>query len=245
MSQVNLKKTNTPLAASVGRIGLFIDTDNQGRLIDEFGNVYALAGLQGPPGEGLASGGSTGQVLAKASNSNFDTQWVDQAGGAGTPTEIKTALETLTGNDRLSGDAIQGIITDITAGTNITIDKTNPRIPIISATGGTTDLSNYYEKQFIDSLDSTGSEILFDRPRTYGSKNTPLTASTYTEINPIGSEERKGLVQKLFVQGAAFNPPNTWYKLDDGVNYDPAKVNLITVEYFSSSNKTYNIMHYV
>ena len=184
MSQVNLKKTNTPLAASVGRIGLFIDPDNQGRLIDEFGNIYALAGLKGDPGEGLAPGGNTGQVLAKVSNTDFDTQWVDQSGGSGTPTEIKTALETLTGNDRLSGDAIQGIITDITAGTNVTIDKTNPRIPVISSTGGTqsaesiktsletltgTDRLNASAIQgiYLTYLASTGN-ILFDRPRKYG-----------------------------------------------------------------------------
>lgn len=34
-------------------------------------------GLQGAPGEGVATGGTTGQILAKASNTNFDTEWID------------------------------------------------------------------------------------------------------------------------------------------------------------------------
>lgn len=34
-------------------------------------------GEQGIPGEGVAPGGSTDQVLAKASNDNYDTTWVD------------------------------------------------------------------------------------------------------------------------------------------------------------------------
>ncbi len=38
-------------------------------------------GDQGPTGEGVPTGGTTGQVLEKASNTNYDTQWVDPSGG--------------------------------------------------------------------------------------------------------------------------------------------------------------------
>lgn len=41
-------------------------------------------GEQGPAGVGVPSGGSSGQVLAKASGANYDTHWVDQSGGGGT-----------------------------------------------------------------------------------------------------------------------------------------------------------------
>jgi hypothetical protein len=34
-------------------------------------------GPQGPPGEGVAAGGTTGQILIKASSSNYDTYWGD------------------------------------------------------------------------------------------------------------------------------------------------------------------------
>lgn len=37
-------------------------------------------GAQGDPGEGVPTGGTTGQVLAKNSNTNYDTEWVDNTG---------------------------------------------------------------------------------------------------------------------------------------------------------------------
>lgn len=40
-------------------------------------------GDQGEPGVGVPAGGSTGQVLAKASNADYDTEWIDQTGGGG------------------------------------------------------------------------------------------------------------------------------------------------------------------
>jgi len=39
-----------------------------------------VVGKQGDTGPGVASGGTTGQVLAKASSTNFDTTWVNQSG---------------------------------------------------------------------------------------------------------------------------------------------------------------------
>ena len=39
------------------------------------------AGDTGPAGPGVATGGTTGQVLAKKSDTNYDTEWVDNAGG--------------------------------------------------------------------------------------------------------------------------------------------------------------------
>jgi len=47
-------------------------------------------GPQGPPGpvgQGFASGGTTGQVLAKASNDDYDTEWLT-VGGTGTVTSV-------------------------------------------------------------------------------------------------------------------------------------------------------------
>ena len=42
-----------------------------------------LASLVGPAGPGVPAGGTTGQVLAKASNTDHDTEWVAQTGGSG------------------------------------------------------------------------------------------------------------------------------------------------------------------
>lgn len=42
------------------------------------------AGSQGPAGVGVPTGGTAGQVLAKKSGTNYDTEWVDQSGGGST-----------------------------------------------------------------------------------------------------------------------------------------------------------------
>ena len=38
-------------------------------------------GPQGPAGQGVPSGGTTGQVLKKASGTDYDTEWADESGG--------------------------------------------------------------------------------------------------------------------------------------------------------------------
>jgi hypothetical protein len=43
----------------------------------------ATPGVPGPTGEGVPAGGTTAQVLGKASDADFDTEWVDQTGGGG------------------------------------------------------------------------------------------------------------------------------------------------------------------
>ncbi len=43
---------------------------------DETQIVVAVPGLQGTNGQGVPSGGTTGQLLAKASNADYDTEWV-------------------------------------------------------------------------------------------------------------------------------------------------------------------------
>jgi hypothetical protein len=45
-------------------------------------NVVNSPGVPGAPGVGVPVGGTTGQVLAKNSDTNYDTEWVDVSGGA-------------------------------------------------------------------------------------------------------------------------------------------------------------------
>lgn len=40
-------------------------------------------GFRGLPGQGVAAGGTTGEVLAKASNDDYDTEWVAAGAGSG------------------------------------------------------------------------------------------------------------------------------------------------------------------
>lgn len=56
------------------------DVDN---LNFDFKIPRGKTGPQGPAGPGVATGGTTGQVLAKKSDANYDTEWVDNAGAPG------------------------------------------------------------------------------------------------------------------------------------------------------------------
>lgn len=48
-------------------------------------------GDTGPAGPGVVAGGTTGQILVKKSNANYDTEWIDNTGGGGS-TFTKTIL---------------------------------------------------------------------------------------------------------------------------------------------------------
>ena len=57
------------------------DVDN---LNFDFKIPLGKTGPQGPAGPGVATGGTTGQVLAKKSNANYDTEWINNSGGGST-----------------------------------------------------------------------------------------------------------------------------------------------------------------
>lgn len=50
-------------------------------------------GVNGADGVGVPSGGTTGQVLAKKSNTDYDTEWVDEGATNSVITVIKSILQ--------------------------------------------------------------------------------------------------------------------------------------------------------
>jgi hypothetical protein len=64
-------------------------------------------GPQGDPGQGVPVGGTEGQVLAKNSATNYDTEWVDQTGGGGGAPTDATYL-TATAHGDLSAEVVVG-----------------------------------------------------------------------------------------------------------------------------------------
>lgn len=81
-------------------------------------------GPTGPAGPGVPTGGSAGQVLAKSSGDDYDTEWVNQSGGGGSYTLPPATANTLGG-------------VKIGSGVNVTSDGT------ISVTGGGGGTMNY------------------------------------------------------------------------------------------------------
>ena len=77
-------------------------------------------GPAGPVGPGVVTGGFTGQVLAKKTNSDYDTEWVTGGGGGGAAiwggitgtlsnqTELQTVLDAKAPSSGISPSAISG-----------------------------------------------------------------------------------------------------------------------------------------
>ena len=70
-------------------------------------------GQDGQDGVGVPSGGTTEKVLAKASGTDYDTEWVDQSGGGGTVQSVNNVTPDQSGNITLTADDIGTDATNI------------------------------------------------------------------------------------------------------------------------------------
>lgn len=142
--------------------------------------------------------------------------------------QLPPDLENLPGGDQyefiaLVGDGVQSV-TAIGA----IIDNTDTDNPIIDPLAAT----------------ASGSTLNWGKDRTYGTYEAPLTGAI-TDAD-AGAVTNRQVILRIFHQEASdpFAGLTGWRKVDDGVAYDPAKINLCTVERFSATNKTYQISHY-
>ena len=55
-----------------------------------------MTGPKGEPGQGITPGGTTGQILAKNSNTDYDTEWIDQSSDSVTSVNGQTGVVVLT-----------------------------------------------------------------------------------------------------------------------------------------------------
>ena len=93
------------------------DVDN---LNFDFKIPRGKTGPQGPTGPGVAAGGTTGQVLAKKSDANYDTEWVNNSGG-GSTVSVNVG-ETTTGEPGTDAS-----VTNSGDETNVVLNFTIPR----------------------------------------------------------------------------------------------------------------------
>lgn len=66
----------------------------------------SVKGPQGTAGVGVPTGGTTGQVLAKKSGSDYDTEWVNQSGGGGGTGSVTSVAMTVPTGLSVSGSPI-------------------------------------------------------------------------------------------------------------------------------------------
>jgi len=99
-----------------------------------------LPGPQGEPGVGVPTGGTTGQILAKNSNTNYDTEWVNQAADAVTSVNSQTGVVVLdtddiadTATNRYTDDTAIARLAN-TSGTNTGDQDLSGLVPYTGAT---------------------------------------------------------------------------------------------------------------
>lgn len=84
-------------------------TDDAPNFDFAFSGLKGAQGDQGPTGAGVPSGGTTGQVLKKASGTDFDTEWANESGGGGSTVTVDhdgTASDTGVRKQRIGIDGV-------------------------------------------------------------------------------------------------------------------------------------------
>ena len=137
------------------------------------------SGVNGADGIGIPVGGTTGQVLAKFSETDYEVEWVDQTGGGGTGTNGTSGIDGTSGTSGVDGTSgTSGV--DGTSGASL---KSINNIYNLTVTG--TELwgpgSPYFDRVPGDYLSIESMVSPFSFPTGY--------ATFSTSINPLSDDE--------------------------------------------------------
>lgn len=105
-----------------------------------------ISGNQGSPGPGIADGGTTGQILSKASADNYDTEWTDLVLDKSVSELTDTNISSPADGESLVYDGSQWVNEDVSipyssseptpvAG-KLWIDSSNPAEPVLKVYNG-------------------------------------------------------------------------------------------------------------
>lgn len=177
---LKIKDNKTIKLQQVGRRGLTGDTGPQG--------PQGPTGNTGEPGVGVPIGGTTGQQLAKASNTDFDTEWVDPEAGGGAVDSVNGQ----TGTVVLDADDID----DSTTTNKFTSAAEISKLGGIEAGADVTDATNVDAAGAVMNSDTSISPMSFvvdeDDMSSNSATKVPTQQSTKayvdTEISDVNAE---------------------------------------------------------
>ena len=149
--------------------------------------------------------------------------------GGGTIVSWGSIIGTLSNQTDLQ-TALNLKLDDVTAGTNITIDKTNPRNPVISSTasGGSSGISNQYNQNNLTFTNTTGDY--------FGTESSPRTGTlTFDMTGAV-----RGGIAVCYYQDATLDIPATLFTLGQ---FKANAVNKLYFERDGDGNVTCNIVN--
>ena len=169
-------------------------------------------GPQGPAGPGVATGGTTGQVLAKKSNTNYDTEWINPTSGGTVSVNVG---ETLTGEPGTNASVTNsGDETNVVLNFTIPRGKTGPQGPAGPgvAAGGTTGQvlvkksNTNYDTEWINPLPYVpiGGIIEWDGTGLNGAPDLS-TPEKVASVYGYGTWERYGIDRVTVGAGGEYN----------------------------------------
>ena len=136
-----------------------------------FGIPAGVAGQNGQDGHGVPSGGTTGQVLKKASGTDYDTEWANESGGSGGHTILNGSGTAMTQRAKLQFD-----------GLNVSDDSGNDKTVV------TAPAPDYVDIQYTPSASWTKGQTCISGNKRYRCK-VNNTGSAYAPPNATYWEE--------------------------------------------------------
>lgn len=143
-------------------------------------SIRGATGSQGSAGQGVPAGGTTGQVLKKASGTDYDTEWADESGGGST-------IEPYTSTPAALGTASAGSSDKYARGDHVHKKPTAAELGVVSTTQGIANVDK------VLMVDSSGKVGLTDIPTKYAQPanqfpqnlgiSTPGTSTYYSRAD--------------------------------------------------------------